>query len=142
MKRGVYIGLAAVTLVVAGMLIYRALSSSLVYFILPSEYAQAPQEYEDRRLRLGGIVEAGSVDFDSRDLRLTFHVTDSLETYPVRHFGSPPELFQENTGVVVEGRFEDGVFVSDNLLVKHSEVYEAPEPGEPVDVEALKESLQ
>ena len=142
MKRGIYIALAAVILAFAGMLIYRALSSSLVYFILPSEYAKAPQEYQDRRLRLGGIVEEGSVAFDTEDLRLSFLVTDSLQTYPVSHFGSPPELFQENTGVVVEGHFEDGVFVSDNLLVKHSEVYEAPEPGEPVNVEALKESLQ
>ncbi|HEX7005256.1 MAG TPA: cytochrome c maturation protein CcmE [Trueperaceae bacterium] len=142
MRRGVYIALAAVILAFAGMLIYRALSSSLVYFILPSEYAKSPQQYDDRRLRLGGIVEAGSVDFDTEDLRLTFHVTDSVVTYPVRHFGAPPELFQENTGVVVEGHFEDGVFVSDNLLVKHSEVYQAPEPGEPVNVEALKESLQ
>ena len=142
MKRGIYIALATIILVFAGMLIYRALSSSLVYFILPSEYARTPEEYEDRRLRLGGIVEAGSVEFDTDGLRLTFHVTDSLQTYPVRHFGSPPELFQENTGVVVEGHFEEGVFVSDNLLVKHSEVYQAPKPGEPVNVEALKESLQ
>ena len=142
MKRGIYIALAAVILAFAGMLIYRALSSSLVYFILPSEYAKAPQEYQDRRLRLGGIVEEGSVAFDTEDLRLSFLVTDSLQTYPVSHFGSPPELFKENTGVVVEGHFEDGVFVSDNLLVKHSEVYEAPEPGEEVNVEALKESLQ
>jgi len=43
---------------------------------------------------------------------------------------------------VIEGRFEDGVFVSDNLLVKHSEVYEAPKDGEPVDIEALKDTLQ
>ena len=142
MKRAIYIALAAGILVFAGTLIYRALSSSLVYFILPSEYAQQPQEYQDRRIRLGGIVEDGSVSFDQERLQLTFHVTDSVQAYPVRHGGAPPELFQENTGVVVEGHFEDGVFMSDNLLVKHSEVYQAPEPGEPVDIEALKESLQ
>jgi cytochrome c-type biogenesis protein CcmE len=142
LKRSLYALAALVVLVVAGLLIYRALSSSLVYFILPNEYAQNPQQYEDRRIRLGGIVEAGSVAFDNERLQLTFHVTDSLQTYPVRHGGTPPELFQENTGVVVEGRFDEGVFVSDNLLVKHSEVYRAPAPGEPVDVEALRDSLQ
>lgn len=142
MKRVAYIVTAAVILVAAGLMIYRALSSSLVYFIIPSEYAEDPVQYEDRRIRLGGIVESGSVAFDEERLQLTFHVTDSLETYPVRHGGSPPELFQENTGVVVEGQFEDGVFESDNLLVKHSEVYQAPEPGEKVDVEQLKNSLQ
>lgn len=142
MKRSLYALAAVVVLVVAGLLIYRALSSSLVYFILPNEYAQDPLQYEGRRIRLGGIVEEGSVAFDNERLQLTFHVTDSLQTYPVRHGGTPPELFQENTGVVIEGSFDDGVFMSDNLLVKHSEVYQAPEAGEPVDIEALKDSLQ
>lgn len=142
MKRAVYAAAAAVVLVAAGLLMYRALSASLVYFILPNEYAQDPLEYDGRRIRLGGIVEEGSVRFDDERLQLTFQVTDSLQAYPVRHGGTPPQLFQENTGVVVEGRFDDGVFVSDNLLVKHSEVYQAPKPGEPVDVEALKDSLR
>lgn len=142
MKRVGYLIAAAVILVAAGLMIYRALSSSLVYFIIPSEYAADPVQYDDRRIRLGGIVESGSVAFDEERLQLTFHVTDSLETYPVRHGGTPPELFQENSGVVVEGQFHDGVFESDNLLVKHSEVYQAPEPGERVDVEELKDSLQ
>lgn len=142
MKRALYAGAAVAILVVAGLLMYRALSSSLVYYILPSEYAQDPLQYDDRRIRLGGLVEEGSVAFDDDRLQLTFHVTDSLQTYPVRHGGTPPELFQENTGVVIEGTFDEGVFMSDNLLVKHSEVYQAPEPGEPMDLEALKDSLQ
>ncbi len=142
MKRWIYSLLGVGLLAGAGFLIQRALSDSLVYFILPSEYAATPHEYDDRRIRLGGIVSPGSVAFDDQELQLAFLVTDSLQTYPVRHTGTPPELFQENTGVVVEGRFEDGVFVSDNLLVKHSEVYEPPADGEPIDLEALKDTLQ
>lgn len=142
MKRIVYAVLGVVVLGVAGLMIYRALSESLVYFILPSEYAEASASYDDRRIRLGGIVEPGTVAFHEADLRLDFEVTDSLASYRVRHYGAPPELFQENTGVVVEGRFEDGTFQSDELLVKHSEVYEAPDDGEPIDVEALKDTLQ
>ena len=69
-------------------------------------------------------------------------MTDTLQSYPVNHVGAPPELFKENGGVMIEGSFEDGVFVSDTLLVKHSEVYQAPTDGEAVDVEALKESLE
>ena len=142
MKRLVYSVLGVGVLVLAGFMISRALSDSLVYFILPSEYAAAPEEYQDRRIRLGGIVAPGTVRFDADELVLAFDVTDSQETYPGRHSGTPPELFQENTGVVVEGRFEDGDFVSDNLLVKHSEVYEAPAEGEAIDLEALKDTLQ
>ncbi len=142
MKRWIYGVLGIGVLVGAGFLIQRALSDSLVYFILPSEYASSGGEYDDRRIRLGGIVAPGTVAFDDQALQLAFEVTDSLMTYPVRHTGTPPELFQENTGVVVEGRFENGVFVSDNLLVKHSEVYEPPADGEPIDIEALKDTLQ
>ena len=122
-------------------MIFQALSTSLVYFILPNEHAADPGQYDGRRIRLGGIVAPGTMAFDERDLRLTFLVTDGLVAYPVRHTGAPPELFKENTGVVVEGKFEDGTFLSDNVLVKHTEVYEA-EPEGHIDIERLRESLK
>lgn len=142
MKRLVYALLGVAVLTLAGFMIYRALDTSLVYFLLPSEYAQNPGEFRDRRLRLGGVVEAGSVAFDEQELQLSFQVTDSLASYPVRHRGAPPELFQENTGVVVEGGFQDGVFVADNVLIKHSEVYEPPADGAAIDIDVLKDTLQ
>lgn len=142
MKRLVYALLGVGVLVVAGVLISRALTSSLVYFILPSEYARDVSSFEGRRIRLGGLVEPGSVAFDDADLHLTFLVTDGLATYPVEYDGAPPDLFQENGGVVIEGRFQDDVFHGDNLLVKHSENYHPPAEGEPIDVDALKDSLQ
>lgn len=131
-------------LVAAGFMISNALSGSLVYFVLPSEYAQAPDDYRGDRLRLGGVVEPGTVAFDDAALQLTFQVTDTIQSYPVVHNGTPPELFQENTGVVVEGQFDDGgaTFVADTVLIKHSEVYEAPPEGEMIDIETLKETLQ
>lgn len=142
MRRGLYALLGAAVLVAAGFMIFQALATSVVYFILPNEYAQDPTRFDDRRIRLGGLVAAESVRFDDDDLQLTFLVTDRIREYPVRHYGAPPELFKENAGVVVEGRFDgEGVFVSDNLLIKHSEVYEAPDDGD-VDLEALRESLQ
>lgn len=140
-RRLVYGLLGAGVLVLAGFMINQALNTSLVYFILPNEYAQQPSQFEDRRIRLGGLVAPESVRFDDRELQLTFLVTDGIESYPVQHVGAPPELFRENSGVVIEGRFDQGVFVSDNLLIKHSEVYEAPKDGH-IDIEALRESLQ
>jgi cytochrome c-type biogenesis protein CcmE len=128
--------------VLAGFFIYRALNSSLVYFILPNEYAANPSEFEGRRIRLGGIVEPGSVNFDDKTLSLAFKVTDSIKTYAVSHHGAPPDLFKEGLGVVVEGKFEGETFHSNNVLVKHSEVYEPPQAGQPIDIEQLKETLQ
>jgi cytochrome c-type biogenesis protein CcmE len=140
-RRALYALLGVGVLGAAGFMIFQALSTSLVYFILPNEYASNPAQYEDRRIRLGGLVAPESVLFDDRELQLTFLVTDGISQYPVRHTGAPPELFKENAGVVIEGRFVSETFVSDNLLIKHSEVYEAPEDGH-IDIEALRESLQ
>ena len=134
-------GLAGVAvLVVAGYMIFQARGTSLVYFVLPNEHAADPGQFDGRRIRLGGIVASGTVAFDERDLQLTFDVTDGIKSYSVRHSGAPPELFKENTGVVIEGRFEGETFVSDNVLVRHSEVYEA-DHGE-IDIVELRESLK
>lgn len=140
-RRLVYGLLGLGVLGVAGFMISQALNTSLVYFILPNEYAQQPSQFENRRIRLGGLVAPESVRFNDADLQLTFLVTDGIQSYPVHHVGAPPELFRENAGVVIEGRFDEGTFVSDNLLIKHSEVYEAPADGH-IDIEALRESLQ
>jgi cytochrome c-type biogenesis protein CcmE len=141
MKKLVYSIAGIVVLAFAGFLIYRAMQSGLTYFILPNEYAQHKDRYENRRVQLGGMVESGSVKFDEKDLLLTFNITDTFQTYPVRYTGAPPELFKDNTGVVIEGKFDGDVFVSNVVKVKHSEQYKPPAPGEPVDLKNLKDTL-
>lgn len=141
-KKSLYAVLGVAVLGIAGFLISQALSSSLVYFILPSEYARDTQSFDGRFVRLGGLVEPGSVRYDEEQLHLTFNVTDGIAGYQVEYGGAPPDLFMENGGVVIEGRFSDDVFVGDNLLVKHSEDYHPPADGEPIDIEELKDSLR
>lgn len=141
-KKIVYAVLGAIVLGVAAFMIVKALDNSLVYFVLPNEYAKDPQGFDGRRIRLGGLVEAGSVDFNDKTLKLHFVITDSLKSYPVTYQGAPPDLFKADQGVVVEGRFKDGTFVGDQLLVKHSANYQPPKPGQPIDVNMLKQTLQ
>ncbi len=141
MNRKVIYGIVGVAVLgLAGYFTFQALSSSLVYFLLPGEYAQQEAQYVDRRVRLGGIVAPGSMNMDEQAVRLNFVLADSQRGYPVSHAGSPPALFTEGVGVVVEGSFENGVFQSDNLLVRHSEVYEV-EDGH-IDDEELREALK
>lgn len=139
MKRLLYSAAGVALLGVAGFFIYQALASSLVYFIVPSEYAAAPERYEGR-IRLGGIVEAGTINYNDDRLELGFNVTDGVETYPVRYSGAPPELFKADTGVVVVGNFDQGTFVSSEVLVKHSEEYR-PAQGEAINIDDLKNAL-
>ncbi len=141
MKKLVYSIAGVAVLVFAGFLVYRAMNAGLTYFILPNEYAQHQDRYEGRRVQLGGIVEPGSVKFDEQALLLNFNITDTFQTYPVSYTGAPPDLFKDNTGVVIEGEFDNGVFISNVVKVKHSEQYRPPAQGEEVDLEQLKETL-
>jgi cytochrome c-type biogenesis protein CcmE len=141
MKKLIYSFAGVAILVFAGFLIYRAMQSGLTYFILPNEYAKQQDRYEGRRVQLGGIVEPGSVEFNEETLLLNFNITDTIQTYAVNYTGAPPDLFKDGTGVVIEGKFDKDVFVSNSVKVKHSEEYKPPAEGEAVNLEELKETL-
>jgi cytochrome c-type biogenesis protein CcmE len=77
---------------------------------------------------LGGLVQAGTVQRDG--LRVSFIVTDTAKTVPVRYEGILPDLFQEGKGVVAQGQLENGVFVAREVLAKHDENYMPPEAAD------------
>jgi cytochrome c-type biogenesis protein CcmE len=107
------------------------LSENLVYYWSPTELVQAGSKAHAATIRLGGLVEPGSMDWDPGKQRLAFRVTDGANTVPVSCTGAPPQMFREGIGVVVEGEFShEGVFHTDRVMVKHSNEYRAPEDGE------------
>ncbi|ADV66802.1 cytochrome c maturation protein CcmE [Deinococcus maricopensis] len=109
---------------VGAFLAYGSLNKSLEFFVTPVEYQQQQATLQNRTLRLGGLVKAAQYDRDT--LNLSFTITDGTASYPVRYVGAVPDLFKENQGVVVRGHFQQGVFVGQELLVKHSEEYRTP----------------
>ncbi|MGQ9510379.1 MAG: cytochrome c maturation protein CcmE [Thermaceae bacterium] len=126
-----------------GYMLFGGLGRNLVYFLTPSEYLEDQARYQNRPVRLGGLVEPGSVLYDKDTLTLEFVLTDGVAKVVVVHKGTPPALFKEGQGVVVEGRFQDGVFKGNNLLVKHSETYQPPKEGyTPEDVRKLIEEAR
>ena len=134
------VGVVAVVAVV-GMLLASGLEEGVVYFLTPSEVVAQGTEAVDRPLRLGGQVKPGSVDWNAEALDLRFVVQDSTGEVPVSSSGAPPAMFRDGIGVVVEGSLrEDGTFESTNLMVKHSNEYQAPH-GDSVP-EAMYESLE
>jgi cytochrome c-type biogenesis protein CcmE len=128
----VVIGLAL--LGIAAALVLSALEESIVFFHSPSELTN-PGALTDRRLRVGGLVEDGSVV--QAGATVTFRITDLANTVPVAYTGILPDLFREGQGVVAEGRMERGVFVADQVLARHDENYMPPEVAD-----ALKQSGQ
>ena len=118
----------------AAALVLSAFQSNLVFFYSPSQIAlnEAPI---NRTFRLGGLVEAGSVQREG--VRVRFVVTDTARTVPVQFEGILPDLFKEGKGVVAQGQLRDGIFVAKEVLAKHDENYMPPEAAQ-----ALKNAAQ
>lgn len=118
----------------ATALVLTAFSSNLVFFYSPSDL-KAQAISADRRVRIGGLVEDGSVKRGAES-RIAFRITDGKTDVAVVYHGILPDLFREGQGVVAEGRLEpDRVFDASTILAKHDERYM---PREVVD--ALKKS--
>lgn len=132
---GVVAVVGAVALLLAG-----GLKDGVVYFLTPGEVVAQGTDAVDRPLRLGGQVKPGSVKWDAEALDLRFVVQDSVGEVPVASTGAPPAMFRDGIGVVVEGSLRpDGTFESTNLMVKHSNEYQAPHGDSAPD--AMYESL-
>lgn len=122
-QRLVLVVIALVAIVGAGLLAAWALRSQASYFYVPAEIVAKPPE-ADRAVRLGGMVERGSLRTEADGITVAFVVGDGKARVPVRFRGITPSLFVEGSGVVAEGRMgADGTFVADNLLAKHDERY-------------------
>jgi cytochrome c-type biogenesis protein CcmE len=134
------IGIAVVAIALVYM-IYAGVTQSAVYFVTPSELKAAPQA--GKTYRLGGMVAKGSVDWKPATLDLSFTISDGVTTVPVRHTGTPPDLFGEGRGAVVEGRWRaEGYFHATQILAKHSEEYKAPHDANSPGYQELMKSLR
>ena len=137
-RRRLYIVTAALLVFgSAAALVLAALDDSLDLFQSPTQLLAAPPP-PDRGIRLGGLVEEGSVQRSSDGLTISFRVTDLARSVPVSYQGILPDLFREGQGVITLGNLSpDGTFVAREVLAKHDENYL---PREVID--SLKESGQ
>jgi cytochrome c-type biogenesis protein CcmE len=122
-QRLVLLVIALAALLAAALLAMWALRSQASYFYVPSDIVADPPE-PDRAVRLGGMVEKGSIETEADGVTIRFVVGDGKARVPVRFAGIAPSLFVEDSGVVAEGKLaSDGTFIADNLLAKHDENY-------------------
>ncbi|MFW2852185.1 cytochrome c maturation protein CcmE [Sphingomonas sp. TX0543] len=119
--------LALAAVVGAALLALSALKDQAAFFYAPSDVSAQTLPL-GRAVRLGGMVQNGSIKRAGDGVTIHFVVTDGKATTPVTFTGIAPDLFKENSGVVAEGEFRpDGSFVASNLLAKHDEKYMPPE---------------
>ena len=125
-QRLVLVSLALLALLGAVLLAMWGLSDRAAYFVTPSDIA-AGKAAGGKAIRLGGMVEPGTLTRDPDGVTIGFVVSDLKAKTKVRYRGITPDLFREGSGVVAEGRMEGAVFVADNILAKHDERYMPPQ---------------
>lgn len=135
-KRGVMIGGGVATLAVALILVMFALKDSIVFFHTPSDLIEEGV-HAGQRIRLGGLVEKGSVIRDGTTIK--FKVTDTIKDMPVTFTGVLPDLFREGQGVVTEGVLDGhGGFKADSVLAKHDENYMPRNVAQALEAKGVK----
>lgn len=138
--------IVAAAAVAVGLIAIFALNTggNIVYFYTPQEALAQALPLSTKTIRVGGLVEPGSLKREEKDLKITFRLTDLKGSIiPIIYFGAPPDLFKEGQGVVAEGRInQDGAFLqATKLLVKHSEEYRKPGDPTMVEKDMLRKSI-
>ena len=139
-RRGKFVAGGLVIIAAIAYLIWSGVSQSVVYFVTPSELLAAP--VPSKTYRLGGLVQPGSLKWEPKSLDLSFTLSDGKASVPVRHKGTPPDLFAEGRGAVVEGSWSpEGYFRATHIMAKHSEEYKAPHDTSQAGVKELMRTL-
>ena len=133
-KRLSFVFLTLLALAAAAGLVLAAFEDNIVFFHSPTEIVKKNIRPE-QRLRVGGLVEKGTVKQTGQNAITSFRVTDLTTSLTVNFKGILPDLFREGQGVVAEGHYRNGVFEAKEVLAKHDETYM---PKEVAD--ALKKS--
>jgi cytochrome c-type biogenesis protein CcmE len=139
-QRLVLVVIALVALIGAALLAMWGLRSQASYFYVPSDIAARPP-VPGQGIRLGGMVEQGSLKTRPDGLTIDFIVGDGKARVPVTYKGIVPDLFVEGSGVVANGRMlADGTFEASELLAKHDENY-VPRELEDMTAEQKRQTI-
>ncbi len=123
-KKRIYSILFVFLFSVSGIsLILYSLNSNLDYFFTPTELKDNNIP-ADKRIKVGGMVLSGSVERISSSI--SFVITDYENSIKVQYEGIVPDLFKEDSGVVVLGNLRDKILYAEEVLAKHDENYMPP----------------
>ena len=116
-----------VGLAIACGLMFYALRQNINLFFTPQQ-VMAGEAPLDTQMRVGGLVEEGSVVRDQQTLDVQFVLTDGKGRFTVHYQGILPDLFREGQGIVANGTLiSTNRFEAEEVLAKHDETYMPPE---------------
>jgi cytochrome c-type biogenesis protein CcmE len=118
-----WLALGVLVLVIAAgaVIVTKFLTAAVDYYCNVDEIGVRDGCEPERRLRLQGTVDEGSVAADAG--ATLFTISFNGATMPVHYDGEPGGIFKECIPVVVHGVIEGGVLQGDRVEVKHSDEY-------------------
>lgn len=125
-QRLIMVSLILLSSATAVVLALYALSQNINLYYTPTQITlkQAPTNIV---IRVGGLVESGTIHFAKQGLTVDFVLTDERHSIPVHFTGVLPDLFRAGQGIVAQGQLnQQGVFMADQVLAKHSASYMPP----------------
>jgi cytochrome c-type biogenesis protein CcmE len=123
-KRRIYSILLVLFFSISGIsLILYSLNTNLDYFFTPTELKDKNIP-NNKRIKVGGMVLKGSVQRSASVI--SFFITDYENSIKVEYDGIVPDLFKEESGVVVLGFLENQIVYAEEVLAKHDENYMPP----------------
>lgn len=128
MNKNFLIALTGLVLVIYGSSVIA--TKNTIYYYTTSETNSI--EDKSQRLKLGGFVMEDTIGKENSYTK--FKITDGNKEIQIMFDGFIPDLFQENMGVILDGKFEGDTFFADDMLVKHDNEYISND-GEPYKVE-------
>ncbi len=99
-------------------------SSEEVPYVSIGELQDQPGQWKADRIRLGGLVEDGSISFSVDRLKVDFVIMQEENRLPVRYQGLTPDMFADGAEVIIEGQLDGEIFLADNLMTKCASRYE------------------
>ena len=119
----------AVLLGALGYFAYMTFASATVYYYTVGELQEIGPSDSGELVRVSGKLVSGSFARDPDSVLARFSLTDGTGTLSAVHSGVVPDLFfNEHSDIVLEGTYpEDGVFESQNVIVKCPSKYIAAE---------------
>lgn len=117
-----------VVALVIGLLIATSFSGSTSDYLTISEVKALDAE-QVRDSRVSGAIVANSVEWNTRELHLTFQIEDETGTLPISYHGPQPDMLVDAVEAVAIGKYDHaaGVFEANDLLMKCPSKYEEKE---------------
>ncbi len=119
-------------LIIVAAIIYLLITSvggSQVYYMTVAEAKSAPPNSVNE-LRVSGVVDGDSIQWDAEKMLLRFAVADSADSdgqrLEVVYKGVRPDMLREGATAILEGKLgQDGVFQARTLLLSCPSKYQA-----------------